>query len=98
LRAPPPFPTRRSSDLLAQGQARDLTDIHTWGKPHRGILAPRGRGRTQVMQEVDYLQCCLPIGGRRCFDCAEFVIEAFFFTQAVRSEEHTSELQSRFDL
>src|SRR5699024_12597055 len=71
LRAPPSFPTRRSSDLRGRSDAR--ADSQCPGGARSGLLAQPHRRVRRLVRHV-------PAQPER------------------RSEEHTSELQSRFDL
>src|SRR5690606_39913474 len=80
------FPTRRSSDLTAPSDGfwvgRTL-----WGR--RGVSFPR-LGRAGVPARTK-LSVCGATNGRH--DC-----RLFFHVPPLRSEEHTSELQSRENL
>src|SRR5206468_958811 len=92
-RALPSFPTRRSSDLRARGGARpDRVPGSGAGRRRAGAPPPRRRGRARRRHRHGLLTARGPLrrraaGARR--------------TRAgrgARSEEHTSELQSRSDL
>src|SRR5699024_12562492 len=90
----PSFPTRRSSDLLkfqvVCGETRYNYDLPGDGTPQVFPLqSGDGRYTFRVMQnttEDKYVEICAVQ--------AEVTLESEF----ARSEEHTSELQSRFDL
>src|SRR5699024_12505290 len=94
--APPPFPTRRSSDLqTAELLERMNTDALTFG------------GRIEPATSDDYPAAVAEaIGDRQVYDYTVEMrwddTELGSTDEAVevngRSEEHTSELQSRFDL
>src|SRR5207253_5779722 len=94
-RAPPPFPTRRSSDLrrLASGSAA------CWISRRKITLtAP-----SEPMTAISALGQAKDASARRCLEFmttyappyALRVITVILGTVASRSEEHTSELQSR---
>src|SRR5207247_11352351 len=82
----PPFPTRRSSDLAESAELREvlrvLRDLTDLLRPHRAAIAAAW-------------EMCI------AFDdlCARarYAVEVNGFVPE-RSEEHTSELQSRVDL
>src|SRR5207247_9653601 len=91
------FPTRRSSDLLDQSEhscqfwwasRRPMWDVNM---VHRGLME----------QEEAVMNACRSV---RLADCPEAVKDEYFYKFAAtrdlggRSEEHTSELQSRVDL
>src|SRR5262249_61830111 len=95
--APPPFPTRRSSDLHRDRQPDQpkgscCPRLH----PHRAATAvsqktltgPRPRLRPQHQRRQDHLQVAAAL--RQTVQGAEGRLE--------RSEEHTSELQSLTNL
>src|SRR5699024_12399487 len=88
-RAPPPFPTRRSSDLLEPdlldlllGRAQPLHDVVD---PLRELLGA-------------HLEALAQLRDQHVLTGQEVVGVATDQRLDPRSEEHTSELQSRFDL
>src|SRR5699024_12089795 len=93
LRPPPPFPPRRSSDLAA-APVIALAAGMTWffrdpeRGPATGGLLSSADG---VVQSIDPQ----PDGRTRI---AVFMNPTIRVRPSGRSEEHTSELQSRFDL
>src|SRR5699024_12726137 len=96
-RDPPSFPTRRSSDLHA---IIDYTSGYLYAKPVTAFNGIKVVKTTQTW--------CHRFGYPQWINCdnAEYFISGLFATWAKkhhiqlngRSEEHTSELQSRFDL
>src|SRR5207247_10794179 len=88
--APPSFPTRRSSDLQEERQRVRRTF---------GVrIAPRGSGAFLKLEQFDRLVHLFDLGGGKL----ELVERRFDLLAVertgIRSEEHTSELQSRVDL
>src|SRR5699024_11949522 len=83
----PSFPTRRSSDLGEH--ALVVPDAASIGVGGDGVDLPIGRGDGLLGDLGDVLPV-LPGGGE--------VVHRLEVAGALRSEEHTSELQSRFDL
>src|SRR5207249_10830757 len=87
-----PFPTRRSSDLLARRLiARPNAPLLA---PSDGRVEPAGR----IARELPWLAAGAgsePAGHHRRMIYRSNPASGF---NASRSEEHTSELQSRFDL
>src|SRR5207249_8477240 len=91
-RALPPFPTRRSSDLTPS-----LTSpIRSSKLPPPGAPAISFRHPPIVRMTNTYIAGALPVG--RSPIAAAVSRECSRHTRIPRSEEHTSELQSRFDL
>src|SRR5207249_6244806 len=97
LRALPPFPTRRSSDLdpLANILTVPSQAVGRIGKVERdpGRIGDReaARGRfNRVLQSQAYQHLAAALSDVEIFDAV--------LLRRGRSEEHTSELQSRFDL
>src|SRR5207249_8791522 len=91
-----PFPTRRSSDLtmLRLGAERDevaVVDDQRGCPTYVSHLAEA----TRAVLELPYGVYHVAAGGECTW--ADFA-EAIFAEAGLRSEEHTSELQSRFDL
>src|SRR5207249_10532087 len=85
---PPSLPTRRSSDLLRPGEtALDPRHLESHRIVAHDVRDPRAKSfdilRTQVL---------------RTMDTSHWQILAVTSPTPGRSEEHTSELQSRFDL
>src|SRR5207249_11940042 len=96
-RQPPSVPTRRSSDLLASFWQTILSgaDAVTEVPPERWdpelYFAPDGDGRRTPSKWGGFLA---PVP----FDPLRYGIPPAALRSIDRSEEHTSELQSRFDL
>src|SRR5699024_12344592 len=86
LRAPHSFPTRRSSDLTAKRGGFSSGCLCSTSKCRRNFrdFSPRRDGRFRICQH------------RRAAGITQSVGQCLY--EPVRSEEHTSELQSRFDL
>src|SRR5699024_12162923 len=89
-----PFPTRRSSDLISW-VAREFGYSNLQASHLTGLLGLKGKRSTpgpQSLDKYDQVEQAIlegwPIGE----------IEKTFGVHRDRSEEHTSELQSRFDL
>src|SRR5207247_6919860 len=93
----PPFPTRRSSDL-ARGAARGrrLPHARLRRDPDGGDAVRRERPRRVPWPMPEALLETVALsrrfGGLLAVDAVDFQVESG------RSEEHTSELQSRVDL
>src|SRR5207249_12263952 len=94
----PSFPTRRSSDLALPGRSNWLDDpqisyLRLLGRLKTGITAERASAvLTPIAHQMDLA---------RRSDVPEWIrkrIESSQVKLTSRSEEHTSELQSRFDL
>src|SRR5207248_3599635 len=94
-RVPHPFPTRRSSDLLAdsmsdylirQIRATPNIDVRHHVQVAGATGAATGHLQSLVLQDTDS-------GARRSVPA-----DALFVLVGSRSEEHTSELQSPYDL
>src|SRR5207249_8698722 len=92
------FPTRRSSDLSA-------ADAHRLSDPR--LLAPALLAYAHYLEDamrcdeaLDVLWTLVQVGGARLSSPDAVAAHGARAPQAepVRSEEHTSELQSRFDL
>src|SRR5207249_10768718 len=91
-RYPPSSPTRRSSDLLALG-------IPWHFEEDMGTDAPLERGievRRQVRREDHHAVVPLQLLQEDADDSVRLPLKPV--PMSSRSEEHTSELQSRFDL
>src|SRR5207249_12061911 len=95
-REPHPFPTRRSSDLLKEGEQRGL---------EKGLKEGEQRGKLEAMRQmlVNIVRARFP----RLVSLAKTqvariddldALDDLILKVTIRSEEHTSELQSRFDL
>src|SRR5207249_7781441 len=90
----PSFPTRRSSDLAVQraavaaGRPADAVELHGFGDTRDDARRLEDLGATRMIHNV--LEPDLP--------SALAHLDRFAETVVARSEEHTSELQSRFDL
>src|SRR5699024_12170713 len=83
----PPFPTRRSSDLVEAGAA--IAAFHL-GDAQQGI-----EGGQQAVGLLQQLADRLCLGGLHlALQLRQMVAQS----RQRRSEEHTSELQSRFEL
>src|SRR5206468_7264566 len=92
------FPTRRSSDLERKSQARVFRtkgDANPVGDPWTFTLPNRGQAR--VVAGVPYMGFALAALSRRDVRVGLVGIPALLIA-LIRSEEHTSELQSRSDL
>src|SRR5699024_12675277 len=92
-RDPPSFPTRRSSDLEVYGQEQKSVLAgknirHTMIFPFLRMLA---NNTQEDVRDLEALH-------QRLWKIYEKEPEKQVFVQQGRSEEHTSELQSRFDL
>src|SRR5690606_41234530 len=85
------FPTRRSSDLGRDRQGAVADDVV--GRTRRPDPCPPGGARRDVLQGT-YGQR----GGRNARDTQRYGALQGVLRPAVRSEEHTSELQSRENL
>src|SRR5699024_12590786 len=86
-----PFPTRRSSDLALAEVARDL-NLGSYVLLGKGELATGGPDKDSILS--DTLEAVLgSIYLSHGMETARAVVH-----RILRSEEHTSELQSRFDL
>src|SRR5699024_12292521 len=90
---PPPFPTRRSSDLAAPDPAAAMTVVRE---------AERELARVPSCEpcSMGYLTTAATATARagQLPRARSFLAEAERISGMWRSEEHTSELQSRFDL
>src|SRR5207249_12020017 len=86
------FPTRRSSDLFLGRSLREALEV-TAGRSGPGILlgAVTAAGTFYVLMATDF-RGLQELG----FIAGTAILLAWL--SMVRSEEHTSELQSRFDL
>src|SRR5207249_9290450 len=87
----PPFPTRRSSDLVAAPLVRWVDTVRQQERHGAGVVRehPVGRAsRSPIVLLPHHLHGTLDDRGE---EIGERAVE-------VRSEEHTSELQSRFAL
>src|SRR5207249_7898629 len=93
-----PFPTRRSSDLADFYQAKLRAYFE---RPHYlwGHLLGYSKPLHQLLSELDALDRYLNAEERETMtQLAEFVRAKDNLDFQRRSEEHTSELQSRFEL
>src|SRR5206468_11615370 len=86
------FPTRRSSDLAGD---RGAAGGRGAGELPAGECGRRGASDGRAADRADGLDALIVRLGVRTRHFLELVADAF---QALRSEEHTSELQSRSDL
>src|SRR5207249_9001622 len=97
-RAPPPFPTRRSSDLSGRGKSSVLAMVAGLLRPDAGLIRVAGRTLFDSSAGIDLPPEARGAGvvfqDQRLFPHLR-VRDNLRFGQ--RSEEHTSELQSRFD-
>src|SRR5699024_12184762 len=96
-RSPSPSPTRRSSDLAAEAVRRTSESAHGTPDAVRIMLATKTQpaSRIRVALEAGHTL----IGENRVQELQAKAPElADIAHEAHRSEEHTSELQSRFDL
>src|SRR5207249_6770651 len=90
----PPFPTRRSSDLGTNARVRATI--------HAQIVVIQGKldGKVHGSERVELRKSAVLVGD--IFTQRIAIEEGAYFKGGVditkRSEEHTSELQSRFDL
>src|SRR5207249_12028438 len=84
------FPTRRSSDLNMQNAATEMTGIVDATRGSQRAIVPACK-KPSAMQLVSY---AAPIGAAIFLWMPTITILPGIY----RSEEHTSELQSRFDL
>src|SRR5699024_12818176 len=89
------FPTRRSSDLPAPRPALSIPNQCKEVIPMARFTLPRdlyhGKGAMEALKTFEGKKAIVCVGGGS--------MKRFgFLDKAVRSEEHTSELQSRFDL
>src|SRR5690606_41713430 len=93
----PSFPTRRSSDLqyIRAGSILQLL-LGNMGRPGGGILALRGHASIQGSTDIPTLFNLLP--GYLLMPHADKHPDLDSWVAAMRSEEHTSELQSRENL
>src|SRR5207249_10369554 len=94
----PSFPTRRSSDLSKLGPPTQLLAVASLGC--RFLLFPLGLERALALREVDVVAGGIDKWIRlACLHACVLGFHAVVVpVRAFRSEEHTSELQSRFDL
>src|SRR5207249_11483905 len=93
--APPSFPTRRSSDLFfapSDDPGRNLWFV----RDHLAIAAAKGWG--DVAPFFIELEAPAPPSGWPRPGALKVNVRNEHLQYAIRSEEHTSELQSRFDL
>src|SRR5699024_12238072 len=74
----------------------ELTPVSVWGAPGRGLRHTAGFGRRRGRRAGRGLGCgsCGIRHGPGCGSCGSCDMAR----AAIRSEEHTSELQSRFEL
>src|SRR5690606_41903053 len=88
----PSFPTRRSSDLhlpaLADGHQR--TACHQLAEQQQPLFRI-GLGAQQLIELLEANQSVIRLQ-------QHFMVERVHTTEVIRSEEHTSELQSRENL
>src|SRR5699024_12642975 len=87
------FPTRRSSDLVGAGgvsaKEKSILDRCTYDV-YREYMANNYQGEVPTLKDLYYTLLKQPESEARGL--------ALFSELFIRSEEHTSELQSRFDL
>src|SRR5699024_12698350 len=89
LRHPPPFPTRRSSDLACAGRARFAEAV---------LRAAADAGVTVDPDSASFSDWVVELCPRVSLSLGPGDEAAAAVLTSSRSEEHTSELQSRFDL
>src|SRR5207249_9249749 len=96
-RHPPSFPTRRSSDLVAQRHdiAADVDERILDAVFPKKVSRAIERVAFRVAAEVELHG---RVFARHCISLNAQIAHARVGTNDSRSEEHTSELQSRFDL
>src|SRR5699024_12339683 len=92
-----PFPTRRSSDLLPKRFAQAFNELYGWRGPLQSYK------NSDIEQIADTLgQWTVKPAGTEGYRTAEVTLGGVdtrqLSSKTMRSEEHTSELQSRFDL
>src|SRR5207249_6834191 len=91
-----PFPTRRSSDL---DQWAKISQAASAPNPEERSAALRMLGDLQDRRALQILETALSDGQPSVRGAAAASLGDLRLVEAVpRSEEHTSELQSRFDL
>src|SRR5690606_40913142 len=91
----PPFPTRRSSDLEQVDEVRDLR-LQQLGQGGVALLV--GVGEHDALDLVTTVPEELVLGAAQADALGAAVPGALGVLAGVRSEEHTSELQSRENL
>src|SRR5207249_9366186 len=94
---PPSFPTRRSSDLFDLGPAERPITITTSIGIATGMRANPGA----LLRDADVALYQAKAAGKNCYAVFKPEMETSVqrrYEIELRSEEHTSELQSRFDL
>src|SRR5699024_12542217 len=92
------FPTRRSSDLSTNGYAINYPYVKVHNNSTLNLNAGNG-GMNFIANS--YFPNSLPVGlwtGSNAKVNVKTALRSAFLYEANRSEEHTSELQSRFDL
>src|SRR5207249_9794956 len=93
----PSSPTRRSSDLTLAGIALGLVGEPTYSKLAVFMLIMGlGIAFTDVLTDAMMVENGKPLGLTGAFQSVQWT--AINVAILLRSEEHTSELQSRFDL
>src|SRR5207249_12069221 len=92
----PPFPTRRSSDLLLAEDNLTDAQLESFAAAAGASLGPE-LTRFGTLLEMERIAAELEHSTARISDLIKAIKEYSYMDQA-RSEEHTSELQSRFDL
>src|SRR5690606_42136175 len=95
-RALPPFPTRRSSDLLSAvgaGAEIGVLERSTWNNPEPELVLAVTSGGTPVAATLGNDVNLRDFEGR-----SALLLPEAKDNNASRSEEHTSELQSRENL
>src|SRR5207249_9139737 len=85
------FPTRRSSDLFVQERERII-------RQQQEAIRELSTPVLQVRERLLILPIIGVIDPQRARQLTEQLLQAIRTNRAKRSEEHTSELQSRFDL
>src|SRR5690606_41011242 len=92
------FPTRRSSDLepYPWHQHPNVTVVMDFKLPGSGEFGSFNFDNLQWLQEKDAVK--FVVKDRHDFETAVDLLNADHFGKLLRSEEHTSELQSRENL
>src|SRR5204863_552166 len=92
------FPTRRSSDLIAQyPEVAPPTISITANYPGANALDVAENVATPIEQEVNGVENMIYMLSK-CTNDGQMILDVTFTPGTDRSEEHTSELQSRRDL
>src|SRR5207249_9430417 len=94
----PPFPTRRSSDLRILLSPSQRRSYRSAARSYTSELSTDARGPAARPRNAD-ANTTTPPSAEIAGSCAgRSTLPSPTLTASVRSEEHTSELQSRFDL